>query len=156
MENNFHQHDWKQVAEIELVYRTNVKPSERPRITSPKDSAELLKALWNPDKLEFVEQFRILLLNRANRVLGIVDISTGGITGTVADPKIIFSAALKANACAIILSHNHPSGNTQPSLADQQLTTKIKEAGKFLDMKVLDHIIISTEGYYSFAEQGQL
>jgi len=86
----------------------------------------------------------------------VVDISTGGVTGTIADPKLIFSAALKANACGIILSHNHPSGNIKPSPADEQLTAKIKAAGKYLDINVLDHVIVTSENYYSFAEEGLL
>lgn len=144
------------VAEIELVYKTKVKPSQRPKITTSGESAELLQKIWNEDKIEFVEQFKVLLLNRCNRVLGVVDISSGGITGTVADPRLIFVAALKANATSIIISHNHPSGNLSPSRADEELTQKIKNAGLFLDIKLLDHVIVTTEGYYSFADEGLL
>ena len=86
------------------------------------------------------------------KALGIFEVSTGGVTGTVADPKIIFVAALKANACNIIISHNHPSGNVQPSKADIEITEKIKMAGQLLEIKLFDHIIVSSEGYYSFAE----
>jgi len=156
MESTMNQQDWKKVAEIELVYKTRVKASERPVIGKSNDAAKLLMSLWNEGKIDFVEQFKILLLNRANRVLGVVDISTGGVTGTIADPKLIFSAALKANACGIILSHNHPSGNIKPSPADEQLTAKIKAAGKYLDINVLDHVIVTSENYYSFAEEGLL
>jgi DNA repair protein RadC len=95
-------------------------------------------------------------MNRARRILGIYELSTGGVAGTVADPKLVFTAALKANACNIILSHNHPSGNLKPSKADEELTKKIKEAGIYLDIKVLDHIIVTSEGYYSFADEGVL
>jgi len=156
MESTMNQQDWKQVAEIELIYKTKVKASERPRIIEPKDAVKLLMALWNEDKIDFVEQFKILLLNRANRVLGIVEISSGSAVGTIADPRLIFSAALKANAVSLILSHNHPSGSIKPSLSDEQLTSKIKEAGKYLDIKVLDHVIVTSESYYSFAEEGLL
>src|SRR5687767_2115321 len=100
-----------QVAEIVLSYRTSVKPSERAKIQSSKDAYKLLCNLWDDSNLEFVEQFKVMLVNRANKVLGVVTISTGGISGTVADPKIIFGAALKASASGIILAHNHPSGN---------------------------------------------
>jgi DNA repair protein RadC len=86
-------------------------------------------------------------------VLGIYEVSTGGITGTVADPRLIFAAALKANACAMIISHNHPSGNLKPSRQDEELTAKLKQAGQFLDIKVLDHLIITTETYFSFADE---
>ena len=90
-------------------------------------------------------------------MLAIYELSTGGVTGTVADPKLVFAAALKVNACNIILCHNHPSGNVKPSTADEQLTQKIKEAGKYLDLPVVDHIIISGEDiYYSFADEGLL
>lgn len=144
------------VAEIKLTYRNRVKPSERPQVTSSADSYRVLKSGWDPGKLEFVEQFKVLLLSRANRVLGIYEVSTGGVAGTVADPKLIFAAALKACASGIILSHNHPSGNLKPSAADLQLTRKIKQGGELLDIAVLDHIILTSEGYYSLADEGLL
>ncbi|MBL7866159.1 MAG: JAB domain-containing protein, partial [Cyclobacteriaceae bacterium] len=122
-----------QVAEIQLSYKTKVKPSERPKINSSKDAYNILLQTWDDDKIEFVEQFKVLLINRANHVLGIVAISTGGMTGTVADPKIIFASALKANACSLILAHNHPSGNRQPSQADIDLSRKVREGGKLLE-----------------------
>jgi DNA repair protein RadC len=98
----------------------------------------------------------VILLNRANKVLGICEVSTGGVAGTVADPKVIFAAALKALASSIILSHNHPSGNLAPSQADIELTHKLKAAGRFLELPILDHIIMTSEGYYSFADEGVL
>src|SRR5690606_1039682 len=97
-----------------------------------------------------------LLLNRANKVLGIVPISKGGTSATIADPKLIFVSAIKSNASAIILAHNHPSGNLQPSTADISLTKKIMEGGKLLDVPVIDHIIVTGHGYYSFADEGAL
>lgn len=146
-----------QVAEIQLIYKSKVKPSERPKVTTSRDAYNLLKQNWDENKIEFVEQFKVLFLNRANKVLGIFELSTGGVSGTVADPKLVFTAALKLNACNIILCHNHPSGNIKPSRADEQLTQKIKEAGKYLDLPVIDHLIISSEeGYYSFADEGLL
>ena len=143
-----------QVAEIQLTYKSNVKPSLRPKITCSKDAYEILLETWDGTKIELVEQFKVMLMNRAQKVLGIFEVSTGGISGTVADPKLIFAAAIKAAASGIILSHNHPSGNLQPSQADIDLTRKIKEAGRFLEIQLLDHIIITTEGYYSFADEG--
>jgi DNA repair protein RadC len=131
------------VAEIELVYRSKVKPSERPRITSTKEAYQILLQTWDVNKIEFVEQFKVVLINRAHRVLGIYELSSGGIAGTLADPKLVFMAALKANVCCLILSHNHPSGNLKPSNADEALTKKISEAGKLLDIQVLDHVIIN-------------
>ncbi len=147
---------WNTVAEVELSYKTKVKPSERPKVNSSKDACDILLKSWDESKIEFIEQFKILLLNTGGKVLGIMDVSTGGVTGTVADPKVIFIAALRANAAAIILSHNHPSGNLQPSGQDMALTHKINEGGKLLDIAVRDHIIITTEGYYSFADEGLL
>ena len=143
-----------QIAEVELIYKTKIKASQRPSIKTSKDAADLLQQIWNENKIDFVEQFKVLFLNRANKILGIIDLSTGGVTGTVADPKLIFVAALKANASSIIISHNHPSGNLKPSQADEQLTQKIKYAGQLLEIRLFDHIIISSEGYYSFADEG--
>lgn len=147
---------WTKAAEVELIYKTSVKVSERPLIRDSSDSYQLFLNHWDENKLEFVEQFKIALLNRSNRVLGIYEVSTGGISSTVADPKLIFTAALKASASGIIACHNHPSGKLVPSKADELLTKKISEAGKFLDLPLLDHLIISSEGYFSFADQGLL
>jgi|SRR6478736_4895188 len=142
------------VAEIHLSYKSNVRPSQRPKVTSSRESYQILFSTWDKDKVEFVEQFKILLLNRANKVLGIVDITSGTSTATIVDPKLIFAAALKANACSIIGAHNHPSGNRTPSQADIHLTKKLIDGGKLLEIQVLDHIIVTTEGYYSFADEG--
>lgn len=143
-----------QASEIQLYYKTKVKPSERPTIRYSEDAYLIFRQYWQDDKLEFVEEFKVMLLNRANKVLGIVDISSGSTSYTIADPRIIFAAAIKANASGIIVSHNHPSGNLTPSQADIDLTRKLKEGGKLLEVQVLDHVIISTEGYYSFADEG--
>ena len=115
----------------------------------------MLKANWS-NNIEFIEEFNVLLLNRANRVLGIVNISKGGVSGTVVDNKLIFSAALLANASSIILSHSHPSGNVKPSQADIQITQKIKKASEFLDIAILDHLILTKASFYSFADDGKL
>lgn len=143
-----------EVAEIQLSYSGKVKPSLRPKISTSKEAFSILKQTWDESKIEFVEQFRVMLTNRAQKVLGIVEVSTGGVSGTVADPKIIFAAALKANACGLIMAHNHPSGNLHPSQSDIDLTKKMNAGGKLLEIQVLDHIIITTEGYYSFADEG--
>ena len=155
MENN-NTPAWTIASEVELVYKSKVKASERPQILSSKDAYEILMKIWDEGKIDFVEQFNILLVNRANKVLGVYKVSTGGITGTVADPRQIFAAALKANACGLVLAHNHPSGTLKPSKQDEQLTSKMKEAGSFLDIKVLDHLIVTSESYYSFADEGLL
>jgi DNA repair protein RadC len=156
MENVMNVSVLNMVTEVELVYKSKVKPSERPQLKTSKDSYQLLLQTWDPNKVEFVEQFKVILMNRANRVLGIYELSTGGITGTVADIKLVFMAALKSNACSLIISHNHPSGNLKPSRADEDLTNKIKAAGTLLDIQVLDHVIVTTEGYFSFADEGLL
>ena len=154
METLMNQQTWNQVSEIDLIYRSKVKASERPQIKTSKDAADLLRHLWSEDKIDFVEQFKVLFLNRANKVLGIFEVSTGGVTGTVADPRLIFIAALKMNCTGILVCHNHPSGNLKPSKPDEDLTQKIKQAGLFLDIKLLDHIIVTSEGFYSFADEG--
>ena len=142
------------VAEVQLSYKTSVKASERPQINSSIDVYKVLQENWNYEVIEFIEEFKILLLNRANRVIGIVPISVGGTAGTIADPKVIYVSALKANAAGIILAHNHPSGNLKPSQADIELTKKLKSAGQFLDLPILEHIILTKEGYLSFADEG--
>lgn len=156
MESKLKQPEWNKVAEVQLIYKSKVKASERPQISSSKDAYQILIRSWDENKIEFVEQFKILFLNKANRVLGIYEVSTGGISGTVADPRVIFVAALKSNCSSIIASHNHPSSNLKPSKQDEELTQKIKQAGQFLDIKLLDHIIVCNEGYYSFADEGLL
>lgn len=145
-----------QVSEIELIYRLKYKASTRPLIRDSKDAYEIFKQDWDENKIDFIEQFKVLLLNRANRVLAIYEVSSGGITGTIADPRLVFTAALKANTVSIVLAHNHPSGNLKPSRSDEELTQKIKEAGRFLDIKVMDHIIVTSESYFSFADEGLL
>ncbi|HEV7330452.1 MAG TPA: JAB domain-containing protein [Flavisolibacter sp.] len=145
-----------QVAEVELIYKSKVEASDRPLISSSLDTYHVLKELWEEGKMDLVEQFKVLFPNRANRVLCLFNVSSGGITGTVADPRLIYTAALKVNAVSLILSHNHPSGALKPSRQDKELTQKIKGAGAFLDIKVLDHLILSSEEYYSFADEGLL
>jgi len=144
------------VSEIELVYKSKVKASQRPLVKDSRTTYEILMKTWDEDKIEFVEEFKVLLLNTAHKVIGIYQVSQGGLTGTVADPRLIITAALKASASRIILSHNHPSGNYHPSRADMDLTNKIKNGAAFMDMMVLDHLIVTKEGYYSFADEGVL
>ncbi|CAH0213452.1 hypothetical protein SRABI27_02046 [Pedobacter sp. Bi27] len=107
-------------------------------------------------RIAFLEEFKIILLNRSNHVLGIVDISMGGVSGTYVDPKVVFAVALKGNASGIILTHNHPSGSVKPSEADIKLTKRLVECGKLLDINVWDHIILSENSYYSFADDGMM
>lgn len=146
------------VSEIDIVYKRKVtcKASERPLVSSSADGYQICRHYWNEDKIELLEEFKVLFLSRANRVLQLFPVSQGGITGTVADPRLILAGAITVAACSMILVHNHPSGSLKPSRQDEELTMKIKEAAKYFDIKVLDHLIISSEGYYSFADEGLL
>ncbi len=114
------------VAEVQLSYKSKVKASDRPQINTSEDVHRVLQSNWNYEIIEFIEEFKIILLNRANRVLGMVPISVGGTAGTIADPKVIFVSALKCNAASVILVHHHPSGNLKPILADIELTHPMK------------------------------
>lgn len=154
MESTMNLSELSRVAEVELIYRNPVKPSLRPLISRSKDAYDCFKLLWNENKIDFIEQFKMLLLNRAGRVLGIVEVLSGGVSGTFVDVKVVFTAALKSNASSIILAHNHPSGNLKPSQNDLALTQKIANAGKILDIAVNDHLIITSEGFYSFGAEG--
>ena len=156
MKNSNQNSNWQSVSEIELIYKTKVKASERPQIKSSKDAYSIAISSWDPDKIEFFEQFKLILLNQAYKVLGIYEVSSGGIAGTIVDIRLVFSAALKANATSIMMVHNHPSGKTLASEADKQITRKVAQAGKLLDIQLLDHLIITAESYYSFADDGAL
>ena len=145
------------VSEVQLSYKNKIKASDRMKITCSRDAYKIFMDNWNPEIIEFVEEFKILLMNRSNSVLGILEISKGGISGTITDVRVIFQAAIKGNASGIICAHNHPSGNMNPSESDTRLTHKIKEAGNLMDIQLLDHLIISTnDTYYSFADNGLL
>lgn len=143
------------LAEIEIRYKT--KQTDKIKITNSKDVYSILYPLYNEDIIEYLEQFYLLLLNRANQVLGWVKLSSGGTTGTVVDTRIIFALALKTNASSIIVSHNHPSQNLTPSEEDRRITKAIIEAGKLFNIKLLDHFIVASNGtYFSFADEGIL
>jgi DNA repair protein RadC len=145
-----------EVSEIELSYKSKVKAANRPSANSSLLAARVLFHAWDKSKIELQEQFKILLLNHSKKVLGICEISTGGVGATVVDPKLIYAAALKAHASSIILSHNHPSGNLKPSQADISITKQLQKAGTFLELPIVDHIILTTQDYYSFADEGLL
>lgn len=145
-----------EVAEIQLSYKSNVKPSLRPKINGSREAFNILKESWDENKIEFIEQFKVMLTNRANKVLGILEVSTGGVSGTVADPKVIFAAAIKAGACGFIVAHNHPSGNLTASQSDIELTKRLRDGGRLLEIQLLDHLIMTTEGYFSFADEGMI
>jgi len=145
------------VAEVSLTYKSKVPASQRPKIACSRDAYKLFNDSWDQDTLEHVEEFKILLLNRSNSVLGILPISKGGISGTVTDVRIILQAAIIANASGLIVCHNHPSSSLNPSESDTKITQKIKEAANLMDIQLLDHLILTTEDkYYSFADSGLL
>jgi len=143
-----------QVAEITVSYKPAV--SRMPLVTRSQDAYNELRDFFPDELIHLQEQFVVMYLNRANRIIGIYRHSVGGITGTVADPRLILGTALKVAATAIILAHNHPSGNLRPSRADELMTAKIKEACKCMDINLSDHIILSSiDGqYFSFADEG--
>ena len=154
MEKPFNPVSLSHVSDIIVSYRPKFKASQRPKITTSREAFDIIVDNWDLDRIDFQEQFKILLLNRANRVMGIYEVSSGGISGTLADPKLIFGTALKCGASGIILVHNHPSGNLVPSHEDLTLTRKLKSAAGLLDIQLHDHLIICNEGYYSFEDDG--
>lgn len=156
MEKKMIQPDWTKVSEVELVYKLKVKAVRRPKIKCSQDAYALLMTIWNSGTIELREEFKVVFLNSANRVLGVYALSIGGVTGTVADPRLLFAAAVKANASSLMIAHNHPSGNLKPSRADEEMTQKIAGGAKLLDMKLLDHLVITADGYFSFADEGLL
>jgi DNA repair protein RadC len=155
METQERKIDLATVAEITLSYNSKVKASQRPKVCTSRQVYEVFYNSWDKGSLGFVEHFKVMLLSRANRVLGLTLISSGGTAGTVVDVKLVFAAAIKANASSIILSHN-PSGNLMPSEQDKRLTQRIVQGGIILDIPVIEHIIITEEGYFSFADEGIL
>ena len=141
-------------AALELGRRRQAAASlNKPFVRSSRDIAQYLQAIL---KDHTYEVFAVIFLNQANKINHFEIISRGGITGTVADPRVILKKALEEEATSIVLCHNHPSGNLRPSHADEELTKKIKSAASYFDIKVIDHIIVSEEGYYSFADEGIL
>ena len=152
------QHNWIQslytVNEIEIVYKNKIPYQDRIQITKSSTAYEILRQCWDENRIELLEQFKILLLDRRHTCLGVSEIATGGITGCVVDPRIVFATALKTKASGLILAHNHPSGNLKPSEADISLTRRLLQGGKLLDISVLDHLIITPHKYCSLADDG--
>jgi DNA repair protein RadC len=140
------------IAEIQISYSPTIKKQFRIKITNSTNAYESLINTWDKNIIELQEEFKILLLNNANEVLGINSLSKGGSKGTVVDIKLLFSIALKTCATAIIIAHNHPSGKLKPSEADIAITKKIRSAGELLDIKLLDHLIITNDGFYSMVD----
>jgi DNA repair protein RadC len=142
--------------EISIKYK-GAKRTELKKVQSSSDVYEILKQMYNEDQILWSEQAILICLNNANKVIGYYKISQGGITGTVMDARRIFTTALNcAGTTQIIVSHNHPSGNIFPSSNDKTMTRKLRDAGELLDIKLIDHIIYTDEGYYSFMDEGEL
>jgi len=141
-----------QIAEIEISYSHKIKPSLQTKVLCSADTYKHVLPLWK--NIDYYESAAVLLLSRANKVLGLHWLSTGGISGTIIDAKRVFQAALKASSTSIILVHNHPSGNLTASDSDIKISRKIRDGGSILDITVLDHVIITSEGYYSMADEG--
>ena len=145
-----------QTAELTVSYQVTPEWSSLPIISSSEDAYKAIYPFFPPHTVALQEHFIVCYLNRANKMVGVYHTSSGGITYTVADPRIILGVALKVSALGIILSHNHPSGNLKASTADIELTKRLVEAGKLMDINVLDHLIVTPEDgkYLSFADQG--
>jgi len=144
----------KKISEIRVTYST--KNGEKLKVSSSHSAYEILLPHWKRKTIELHEEFKVLLLNRSNQALGVYHLSKGGVSGTIVDAKLIFSVALKCNASNIILAHNHPSGNRKPSSADLSITRKIKQGCSLLDLALLDHLILTKDGFLSFADEGLL
>ena len=149
--------DKNMVTEITISYKPKFDIAERPVVRTGTDALNQFILGFDRETMMIQEEFLVLYLNRANAVLGLFKASKGGLTGTVADTRLILAVGLKLLATSVILAHNHPSGNLNPSLADQELIGKLYEAGRLMDIKVVDHLIVSpTGGCYSFADNGLL
>ena len=141
-----------EIAEIKLSYSSGITEFERVYDSASMYGVLLLK--WDLDTIELQEEFKVVFLNNGNGIIGIYNHSKGSSASTVVDTRIICSVALKCNATYMVLAHNHPSDNLKPSKTDIKLTEKLKEAAKLFDIHVIDHLIISKNGYYSFSEAG--
>ena len=142
------------VGEVELTYKSTSK--SRNKIYSSEDAYEVLLSTYREGTICYKEYFKVLFLNQASQILGYTLISEGGITDTTVDVRVILQAALLTNSVAIILAHNHPSGNLKPSRQDMEITKQVRETAQIMRIRVLDHIILSDTEYYSFADEGML
>ncbi len=143
------------VNEIQVMYKPRLDLKNLQKITTDKEIAMFLQTIW-ADDIEYRERFYAVYLNRQNKILAYYLISVGGCSGTVVDTKMIFQPAINLHASSIILAHNHPSGNINPSQADLTLTNKIVQAGKVLDIPITDHIILTVNNHYSFLHNGNI
>ena len=142
------------VGEVELSYKPKFKNLHK--IVSSEDAYKYLLPTYKEGTICYKEYFKVLFLNQANQVLGYTLISEGGITETSVDVRVILQAALLTNSMALVLAHNHPSGNLRPSRQDMEITKQVKEAAKLIRITVIDHLILTDAGYYSFSDEGLL
>lgn len=145
------------VCDVKLTYKTKVKSSERPVIVLAEDVYRLLiDYVYDKEIIQYKECLKLILLNKAGKLLGVAHISEGGIDETSADIRIIMQAAILGNASSIILAHNHPSGNLKPSTQDDLVTKNLRKAAKLFNITLLDHIIVTDSGYYSYLDEGRI
>ncbi len=137
------------IEEVKLTYRNKLKANERPKITCAEDAYQAFLKSWDQDQIELIEEFKAMFLDRQLRIMSIASISKGGFTDTSVDLRVVFAIALKRRADRLILAHNHPSGNLKPSQADINLTDQFVEAGKLMRLEVVDHLIITNDGFSS-------
>ena len=142
------------IAEVQISYSSHVEAKDRLKVSGSGDAADAFRKIW--PAYDHIEFSYMLMMNRQNQILGYHQLSKGGMTGAVVDVRVIFQVALKACATSIILAHNHPSGNLACSDADRKISTQIKQAGVILDIPLLDHLIMTTDSYYSMADEGIL
>lgn len=151
------QKNMSNLGEIEVSYRYDNVLADRPIIKSAEDAIDVLKNLYHLERIGLQEQFVIVFLNRANKVIGSSNLFVGGLTGTVVDIKLVLAIGLKLMASSIIISHNHPSGNIKPSEEDKKITNKLCDASKLLEIQLLDHLVVTPDmKYFSFANEGLL
>ncbi len=143
------------VHEVSIVYKRPLY-DEQMKITKSSDAANIFRKIIDEHRIDYKEIFCVMLLSRANQVLGVSEIGSGSTAGVVMNSIELFQLAILSNASGIIICHNHPSGNLNPSEQDIEYTRKLKEAAKLLDISLLDHVIISSEGHYSFSDEGML
>lgn len=156
MDNNSTSRELTQVPQLELVYRTTIPAHLRPSAQNHEEAFPLFVKNWDEGKIDFVEQFKVMLLDTHHRVIGIVTLSTGHAKATLVEIKHVLAAAILGNAESIILAHNHPSGQLDPSSSDQCVTKEIADALWLLGINLLDHLIITRYGYFSFRLGGLL
>lgn len=144
------------MSEIEVHYKNKISVSQRRKVKTSFEIERLFREIFNPNKLDHIEEMVVLCLSRGLQVLGWAKVSTGGLTQTLCDARVIFQIALVANASSIVLCHNHPSGDLKPSPHDIERTKEIKKARELLQIQLIDHIIITSDSYYSFADEKML